>query len=501
MARVKRPLNRSIIIVWVAFIVLLCAVLTATTFIVYRKNYDVYTKKLRDKYINDMYARYETQLYSIVTYAESYIDHDDMSECSKTFIESEKYKEFQEFFDHLIDNYEDIHYLYIMKVGDIDEEVPIHEICAANSTYEKENEPDMVLHLGDGEADWFDREQVIEYKEILDNQIDVYFINESTWGVDYTLARPLRDSSGYYYGLLCADISIDEINRSIQNIDDTMDDINKTVYSNIFIIITTIAITGGIFIGLLIVWMRKNVTTPLMKLENSVTEFAKSSADKRDPEDLTYIAPDIHTKNEVESLANAYAKLSHDMRDYVIGIVAAENETKSLKEHVSEINAIAYHDALTHVKNKAAYEEKRLQMSKEIEKNKAEFGIVMADINSLKTINDKYGHKKGDEYIKGACKIICDIYAHSNVYRIGGDEFVVLIQKRDYENRDKLLELARAEFERTANDKSVDPWHRYSAALGMAILEEEDTFDKVFSRADHFMYDDKKVIKAKLKVE
>ena len=94
------------------------------------------------------------------------------------------------------------------------------------------------------------------------------------------------------------------------------------------------------------------------------------------------------------------------MRDYINGITAAENEARNLKEHVNEINVIAYRDALTHVKNKSAYEEKHTQLNKDIVNGTAEFGIVMADINSLKEINDKYGHERGDEYIKGACKII-----------------------------------------------------------------------------------------------
>ena len=87
-------------------------------------------------------------------------------------------EKFVEFFDNLIDYYDDVHYLYIMKVGDVNEEVPIHELCAANSTYEKTFEPDMVLHLGDGEADWFTLKQVKQYRKILESKKDSYFRNE-----------------------------------------------------------------------------------------------------------------------------------------------------------------------------------------------------------------------------------------------------------------------------------------------------------------------------------
>ena len=51
------------------------------------------------------------------------------------------------------------------------------------------------------------------------------------------------------------------------------------------------------------------------------------------------------------------------------------------------------------------------------------------------------------------------------------------------------------------SNSDADPWNRYSAAIGMAIFEVDDDFDKVFSRADQMMYDEKAKIKAKYKVE
>lgn len=464
--KVKRPLNRSIIIVCAIFIGLLCAISSLVTYFVYTRN---------------MYKRYQKQLDSVITYVENNIDHDDMAICADTFVESEKYKEFQLFFNGLADYYEDMHYLYLMKVVEPEDEIDgcaIFEICAANS--KDEIGTDMELHLGDHDIEWFDAAQVKEYRDILKGKKDAYFRNETTWGVDYTLARPVKDSNGNYYGLLCADIGIDEI--------------NTTIYQSVLLNIAITACAGALFIALLILWMRKNVVKPLKDLEGSVTEFANLPHGQRKPEELVYVSPKIHTKNEVEALGDSFEKLALEMHNYVIGLVAAEDEAKGLKEH-------AYHDALTHVKNKAAYDEMREKMLKEIEDEKAEFGLVMADVNCLKNINDIYGHEKGDEYIKGACKIICDIYAHSNVYRIGGDEFVVLLQNRDYQNREKLLEDAKNEFNKTMFDKELDPWNRYSASLGMSIWLPGEEFDTVFSHADHNMYAEKSRIKETYKVE
>lgn len=60
------------------------------------------------------------------------------------------------------------------------------------------------------------------------------------------------------------------------------------------------------------------------------------------------------------------------------------------------------------------------------------FAIVMFDVNDLKKINDTAGHQAGDQYLCEACKIICDIFKRSPVFRVGGDEFAVIAQNNDY---------------------------------------------------------------------
>ena len=173
-----RPLNRSVTFVCIAFFALLCIVLSVAT-------WKIYT--------NTMYERYQKQMASILDYVESHMDVDDMAVCAKTYEESETYKEFQVFFDDMIDHYSDVHFLYIMQVVDPEATIKVKEICAANSTYEKENDPDMVLHLGDGEESWCDTETAREILAIRDGTEDVYFLNPSEWGVDYTRAALITD--------------------------------------------------------------------------------------------------------------------------------------------------------------------------------------------------------------------------------------------------------------------------------------------------------------------
>ena len=73
--------------------------------------------------------------------------------------------------------------------------------------------------------------------------------------------------------------------------------------------------------------------------------------------------------------------------------------------------------------------------------NLINFGIAMIDLNNLKVINDTYGYEEGNYAIKKLCEIVCSVFSHSLVFRIGGDEFVVILKGADqkmYENKNEM---------------------------------------------------------------
>ena len=106
-------------------------------------------------------------------------------------------------------------------------------------------------------------------------------------------------------------------------------------------------------------------------------------------------------------------------------------------------------------------------------------------------MNDQQGHSAGDQYIKDACKIICNIFDHSPVFRIGGDEFVVILKGRDYENRHDLLKQLYSIQVDNKRDGLV------TLAYGMAEYERDKDLrvQDVFERADNLMYANKKRFK------
>ena len=112
-------------------------------------------------------------------------------------------------------------------------------------------------------------------------------------------------------------------------------------------------------------------------------------------------------------------------------------------------------------------------------------------MNGLKTINDTLGHEKGDEFIVSASRIICEQFKHSPVFRIGGDEFAVVLENTDYQNREEL----ESQFNEIMESQQFE--EEVVVAMGMSeyIDGTDYTIHDVFDRADHKMYMRKRQLK------
>ena len=151
---------------------------------------------------------------------------------------------------------------------------------------------------------------------------------------------------------------------------------------------------------------------------------------------------------------------------------------------------LASKDSLTGVRNRHSYLEAKSRLNKQIDNGEiSEFAIVICDINGLKIVNDTMGHQAGDELIRRACNRICDIFKHSRVYRIGGDEFAIICQGKDYEN---ITELLRKMNTANINQKDVQ------IAFGMSRFCLGESVEDVANDADALMYEHKALLKAKI---
>ena len=192
-------------------------------------------------------------------------------------------------------------------------------------------------------------------------------------------------------------------------------------------------------------------------------------------------------------------QLEYDGRDEVGTLTRTFKKlTAHLKSYISDLNDLAYADALTSVHNKGAFDlyMKDIQTSMDEEETKPEFAVCIFDCNGLKAVNDQNGHDKGDLYLKEASKIICEVFRRSPVFRTGGDEFAAILMNDDYANRDALLRT----FDETCAGKrkeSHSRWEQVDVARGMAVFDpnEDTSVNDVVRRADKLMYENKWQIK------
>ena len=143
--------------------------------------------------------------------------------------------------------------------------------------------------------------------------------------------------------------------------------------------------------------------------------------------------------------------LQEDSNHCIIAIQNIEENVKLEREYSEKIRLateMANTDALTGIKNRLAFEKAEEHMNEEIKAGTiSPFSIAIFDLNNLKKTNDKYGHEAGDALICEASKLICETFTHSPVYRIGGDEFAVILLGADYFDREKIF----AKFQKTAS--------------------------------------------------
>ena len=185
----------------------------------------------------------------------------------------------------------------------------------------------------------------------------------------------------------------------------------------------------------------------------------------------------------------------NDPHHIIIAVANIDNAKRrelEIRQALGSAVSQANRDALTGVKNKYAYVHAEEELNSCIGAGgPATFAVAVFDVNELKMVNDTQGHIAGDAYIRSACRMICTVFKHSPVYRIGGDEFAVIMQGHDYQNADVLMSTLKA------NVLSNKESGLVTIAAGMSVFRpgEDSHVEDVFNRADAAMYENKKQLK------
>lgn len=220
-----------------------------------------------------------------------------------------------------------------------------------------------------------------------------------------------------------------------------------------------------ILCGILTRLFARHLTRPLKQLTEAAAQADRGNYD---------FTLEYNGKDEVGMLTRTFMH----MADHV-------------KEHISDLNKRAFVDALTSVRNKGAFNSFMEELQSKLDENPEtmEFAIGVFDCDDLKSVNDVHGHDKGDIYLKTASRLICKVFQHSPVFRIGGDEFAVILRNEDYRNRADLMD----EFERKRMEICHDTenlWEQVHVSMGIAVFnpQQDHSVIDTLRRADKSMY-------------
>ena len=225
------------------------------------------------------------------------------------------------------------------------------------------------------------------------------------------------------------------------------------------------AVICGAFIAVTIIVCR-NLVRPLRKLTEETKKIAEG--------DMS-VEIQTRTQDEVGELAGSFRDMAEKLRVYI-----------------ARINKLANTDSLTGADNKTAYAAAIAELEV-FSGGDMRFAVAVLDINGLKQTNDTRGHSSGDALITRCAAIIRGSFNDCPVYRIGGDEFAVLLRGEHYDKRGEYMSALESAIEA---DREAYGEVYGVLAYGMAEYTSRDKcYEDVFNRADAEMYSKKKMMK------
>lgn len=287
---------------------------------------------------------------------------------------------------------------------------------------------------------------------------------EDAWGAFYSAYSPVFDSEGKVAGIIAVDFSAAWYNEQLVTL----------TWTIVIVALVSLLVGGGIVVAIVARSQKRigNIHGQLNELESTLMQ-------------------------EMGGPSSKHHEAIHDQHDEHISIDTLGRQIQSLQAElqtqIARMHGQAYQDGLTGLKNKKAYLEMEQALNERLGTGALpSFSIVVCDINGLKIINDTLGHKAGDEYIHKASDMLRGIFSQSPVYRIGGDEFVIILTDNDFEIRKALMhELHKRSLAHISTHEAV-----VSGGLADYVPHQDQSIHEVFERADATMYEEKMLLKS-----
>lgn len=290
---------------------------------------------------------------------------------------------------------------------------------------------------------------------------------EDAWGKFYSAYSPVYDSTGRVAGIVAVDFSADWYENQV------------AAQTRTVVIVCALSLLAGAAIVVIITEQSRRRSRQLYEqlnvLADNVGDLVREIGGETPDMDKTTDRDNKRKGSDIDDLGDKILSMQ-----------------ETLRSEIANVHRQAYIDALTSVGNKAAYLDAVKQFDEEIQNGAAKFSVAIFDINGLKDINDNYGHEIGDLALIDEANIMIRVFGKDNIYRLGGDEFIVLLPIDSVREMERLFREADKAIE---EENKIPKPYKDPLALskGYAVYDrKKDTaYREVFKRADDRMYQDK----------
>lgn len=267
-------------------------------------------------YSGGMTDRYQAYLRDLLTLGLTEFDGDDLEACIASEEKSPAFEQANDFLDTVKDSY-DIEYIYVVVPLNTNATDNMMDVMSGMSTAERlEDEAFYSVTLGNLTGESYPADVAAKYLAGMESDEVTFFGNNTEFGYDYTGMIAIRNSAGKAVALLCADVS--------------MSAIHKTLNTYLAFVIVFAIVLAALTVVALYRWLHRRVVAPLARLKDVSEQFVASSHDAANPNDLIMVDPDIHTQDEMEALSVSLYDMFGSMRRYMSDLVDATKERERI---------------------------------------------------------------------------------------------------------------------------------------------------------------------------
>jgi diguanylate cyclase (GGDEF)-like protein len=177
-----------------------------------------------------------------------------------------------------------------------------------------------------------------------------------------------------------------------------------------------------------------------------------------------------------------------DVERLVEEISRLRGQVAQLQERVEQLDHLAHQDSLIDLPNRRGFLRELERLIARVSRYGAKGAMLFVDVDGLKAINDSFGHRAGDQALIQVADLLSSGVRKSDVCaRIGGDEFGILLENSDeasaHETAARLIDMiAGCELVHDGDELPL------SVAIGVGLINADDTAETVMARADEAMY-------------